>query len=108
RAIVERSQAAYGAIALLAGLEEACATANDMAPAHVELMTNDDENAAAQIRATAPTIVCVNTHAAEGNYIDRPDPAFPAGRASRLLSSNYSWASRLQLKHRYSRCGPTP
>src|SRR3984893_15950223 len=87
RAIVERSLAAYGAIVLVAGLDEACAIANELAPEHLELMTNDDEGVATQIREAGAIFFGPNTPEAVGDYFAGPNHVLPTGGAGRFSSA---------------------
>jgi histidinol dehydrogenase len=86
-AIVERSLAAYGAIVLVAGLEEACAIANELAPEHLELMTNDDEGVATHIREAGAVFFGPNTPEAVGDYLAGPNHVLPTGGAARFSSA---------------------
>ena len=103
RAIVERSLAAYGAIVLVAGLEEACAIANELAPEHLELMTNDDEGVGAQIREAGAIFFGANTPEAVGDYLAGPNHVLPTGGAARFSSALgvYDFVKRTSLL-RYS------
>jgi histidinol dehydrogenase len=103
RAIVERSLPAYGAIILVAGLEEACAIANDLAPEHLELMTNDDEAVATQIREAGAIFFGPNTPEAVGDYLAGPNHVLPTGGAARFSSALgvYDFVKRTSLL-RYS------
>jgi histidinol dehydrogenase len=50
RAIAEKSLANYGAILLVENLSEACRIVNELAPEHLELLTNDNDAVAESIR----------------------------------------------------------
>ena len=103
RAIVEQSLARYGAILLVAGLDEACAIANELAPEHLELMTNDDEGVAAQIREAGAIFFGAHTPEAVGDYFAGPNHVLPTGRAARFSSALgvYDFVKRTSLL-RYS------
>ncbi len=103
RAIVEQSLAQYGAIVFVAGLEEACAIGNDLAPEHLELMTNDDEGVAAQIREAGAIFFGPNTPEAVGDYLAGPNHVLPTGGAARFSSALgvYDFVKRTSLL-RYS------
>ncbi|HAF16578.1 MAG TPA: histidinol dehydrogenase, partial [Blastocatellia bacterium] len=73
RAILERSLARYGAIVFVASLDEACAIANELAPEHLELMTNDNEGVAAQIREAGAIFFGPHTPEAVGGYLSGPN-----------------------------------
>jgi len=87
RAIVEQSLARYGAIVLVTSLEDACAIANDLAPEHLELMTNDDEGLAAEIRKAGAIFFGPNTPEAVGDYFAGPNHVLPTGGAARFSSA---------------------
>ncbi|HEY8185186.1 MAG TPA: histidinol dehydrogenase [Pyrinomonadaceae bacterium] len=103
RAIVEQSLAQFGAIVLVAGLDEACAIANELAPEHLELMTNDDEGCAAQIREAGAIFFGPDTPEAVGDYLAGPNHVLPTGRAARFSSALgvYDFVKRTSLL-RYS------
>lgn len=103
RAIVEQSLARYGGIFLLEGLDEACAIANELAPEHLELMTNDDEGVAAQIREAGAIFFGPNTPEAVGDYLAGPNHVLPTGGAARFSSALgvYDFVKRTSLL-RYS------
>jgi histidinol dehydrogenase len=104
RSIVERSLAQYGAIVLVGGIAEACAIANELAPEHLELMTNDDEGVAAQIRDAGAIFFGAHTPEAVGDYIAGPNHVLPTGGAARFSSALgvYDFVKRTSLL-RYSR-----
>lgn len=104
RAIVEQSLAQYGAIIFVAGLDEACAIANELAPEHLELMTSDDEGVAAQIRDAGAIFFGSHTPEAVGDYLAGPNHVLPTGGAARFSSALgvYDFVKRTSLL-RYSR-----
>jgi histidinol dehydrogenase len=99
RAIVELSLATYGAIVLVDSLEEACAIANELAPEHLELMTNDDEGVAAQIREAGAIFLGPDTPEAVGDYFAGPNHVLPTGGAARFSSALgvYDFVKRTSL-----------
>jgi histidinol dehydrogenase len=103
RAIVEKSLASFGAIILVRDLEEACAIANELAPEHLELMTNDDEGVAEQIREAGAIFFGANTPEAVGDYFAGPNHVLPTGGAARFSSALgvYDFVKRTSLL-RYS------
>ena len=103
RAIVEQSLGSYGAIILVGGLDEACAITNDLAPEHLELMTNDDEGVAAQIREAGAIFFGANTPEAVGDYFAGPNHVLPTSGAARFSSALgvYDFVKRTSLL-RYS------
>ena len=103
RAILERSLARYGAIVFVASLDEACAIANELAPEHLELMTNDNEGVAAQIREAGAIFFGAHTPEAVGDYLAGPNHVLPTGSAARFSSALgvYDFVKRTSLL-RYS------
>ena len=103
RAILERSLARYGAIVFVASLDEACAIANELAPEHLELMTNDNEGVATQIREAGAIFFGAHTPEAVGDYLAGPNHVLPTGRAARFSSALgvYDFVKRTSLL-RYS------
>jgi histidinol dehydrogenase len=103
RAIVEQSVARYGAIVIVNDLDEACAIANELAPEHLELMTNDDEGVAAQIREAGAIFFGAHTPEAVGDYFAGPNHVLPTGGATRFSSALgvYDFVKRTSLL-RYS------
>jgi histidinol dehydrogenase len=103
RAIIEQSLAGYGAIVLVSDLDEACAIANELAPEHLELMTNDDDGVAAQIRETGAIFFGAHTPEAVGDYFAGPNHVLPTGGAARFSSALgvYDFVKRTSLL-RYS------
>jgi histidinol dehydrogenase len=103
RAIVERSLAQYGAIVFVRSLDEACAIANELAPEHLELMTNDDEGVAMQIREAGAIFFGPNSPEAVGDYFAGPNHVLPTGGAARFSSALgvYDFLKRTSLL-RYS------
>jgi histidinol dehydrogenase len=99
RAIIEQSLAAYGAIVLVGALEEACAIANELAPEHLELMTNDDEGVAAQISEVGAIFFGAYTPEAVGDYFAGPNHVLPTGGAARFSSALgvYDFVKRTSL-----------
>ena len=103
RSIVERSLAQYGVIVLVASIEEACAIANELAPEHLELMTNDDESVATLIREAGAIFFGAHTPEAVGDYIAGPNHVLPTGGSARFSSALgvYDFVKRTSLL-RYS------
>src|SRR2546422_2968414 len=87
RKIVEQSLAEYGAIVVVASLEEACTIANELAPEHLELMTIDDESVAARIRHAGAIFFGPYTPEAVGDYFAGPNHVLPTGGAARFSSA---------------------
>lgn len=103
RSIVERSLTRYGVIVLVASIEEACAIANELAPEHLELMTNDDESVATLIREAGAIFFGAHTPEAVGDYLAGPNHVLPTGGAARFSSALgvYDFVKRTSLL-RYS------
>jgi histidinol dehydrogenase len=99
--IVKRSLASYGAIVLVNDTEEACAIANNLAPEHLQLMTNDDEGVAKQIREAGAIFFGPNTPEAVGDYLAGPNHVLPTGGAARFSSALgvYDFIKRTSLLH---------
>ncbi|HZE71146.1 MAG TPA: histidinol dehydrogenase [Pyrinomonadaceae bacterium] len=104
RTIIERSLAQYGVIVLVAGIDEACAIVNKLAPEHLELMTNDNENLATQIRDAGAIFFGAHAPEAVGDYIAGPNHVLPTGGAARFSSALgvYDFVKRTSLL-RYSK-----
>jgi histidinol dehydrogenase len=103
RAILEQSLARYGAIVLVGSLDEACAITNELAPEHLELMTDDNEGIAAQIREAGAIFFGAHTPEAVGDYLAGPNHVLPTGGAARFSSALgvYDFVKRTSLL-RYS------
>jgi len=103
RAILEQSLARYGAIVFVASLDEACEITNELAPEHLELMTNDNERVAAQIRESGAIFFGAHTPEAVGDYLAGPNHVLPTGGAARFSSALgvYDFVKRTSLL-RYS------
>ena len=103
RTIIEQSLAQYGAIVLVADLEEACTMVNDLSPEHLELMTSDDEGAATKIRNAGAIFFGPNSPEAVGDYLAGPNHVLPTGGAARFSSALgvYDFVKRTSLL-RYS------
>jgi histidinol dehydrogenase len=101
RAILEQSLARYGAIILVASLDEACAIANELAPEHLELMTNDNDGVAAQIREAGAIFFGPNTPEVVGDYLAGPNHVLPTSGAARFSSALgvYDFVKRTSLLH---------
>jgi histidinol dehydrogenase len=101
--IIQRSLMNYGAIVLVASIDEACAIANELAPEHLELMTNDDEWVATQIREAGAIFFGEQTPEAVGDYLAGPNHVLPTGSTARFASALgvYDFVKRTSLL-RYS------
>lgn len=104
REIAETSLKQYGAIIVVKTLDDACSIANELAPEHLEIVTNDDEAWAAKIRHAGAIFFGAYTPEAVGDYIAGPNHVLPTGRTARFSSALgvYDFVKRTSLLH-YSR-----
>jgi histidinol dehydrogenase len=87
RKIVSRSLADFGAIFVVSTLEEACEVVNELAPEHLEIITQDPEAAAALVRHAGAIFFGEHTPEAVGDYFAGPNHVLPTGGASRFSSA---------------------
>jgi histidinol dehydrogenase len=87
RAVVARSLADFGAIFVVATLEEACEMVNELAPEHLEIIMRDEEAAAARVRHAGAIFFGAYTPEAVGDYFAGPNHVLPTGGASRFSSA---------------------
>lgn len=87
RAVVERSLAQYGAILLVADLDEACAIVNNLAPEHLEIVTRDDERVVSQILHAGAIFFGSYTPEVVGDYFAGPNHVLPTAGAARFSSA---------------------
>jgi histidinol dehydrogenase len=99
RQIVESSLRDYGAIVLVETLAEACELVNELAPEHVEIVTNDDEAIAAKIRHAGAIFFGSYTPEAVGDYLAGPNHVLPTSRTARFSSALgvYDFVKRTSL-----------
>jgi histidinol dehydrogenase len=104
RALVEKSLARYGAILVVADLDEACALVNDLAPEHLEIVTRDDETVAARILHAGAIFFGSYTPEVVGDYFAGPNHVLPTAGAARFSSalSVHDFVKRTSVL-RYSR-----
>jgi len=86
-AIVARSIADFGAAFVVETIEEACELVNELAPEHLEIITRDDDAAAARIRHAGAIFFGAHTPEAVGDYFAGPNHVLPTGGASRFSSA---------------------
>jgi histidinol dehydrogenase len=86
-AIVSRSIAEFGAAFVVETFEEACELVNELAPEHLEIITRDDDAAAAQVRHAGAIFFGAHTPEAVGDYFAGPNHVLPTGGASRFSSA---------------------
>lgn len=103
REIIEASLRAYGAVLLVETLDEACSIVNELAPEHVEIVTDDDEAIAAKIKHAGAIFFGAYTPEAVGDYIAGPNHVLPTGKTARFSSALgvYDFVKRTSLL-RYS------
>jgi len=87
RAIAEESLANYGAILLVENLSEACRIVNELAPEHLELLTNDNDAVAESIRHAGAIFFGPYSPEALGDYLAGPNHVLPTGRTARFSSA---------------------
>ena len=87
RAIVTASLKDFGAIVVANTIDDACAIANRIAPEHLQLVTRDDDAAAAKIRHAGAIFFGQHTPEAVGDYVAGPNHVLPTGRTARFSSA---------------------
>jgi histidinol dehydrogenase len=87
RRVVERSLADFGAAFVVGSLEEACELVNELAPEHLEIITRDEDEAAALVRHAGAIFFGAHTPEAVGDYFAGPNHVLPTGGASRFSSA---------------------
>lgn len=87
RAIAAASLKDYGAIIIVNTIDDACAIANWIAPEHLQLVTADDETAAARIRHAGAIFFGGHSPEAVGDYVAGPNHVLPTGRTARFSSA---------------------
>jgi len=104
RTVVEKSLAQYGAIFVVADLDEACAIVNELAPEHLEIVTRDDEAVAARVRHAGAIFLGSYTPEVVGDYFAGPNHVLPTAGAARFASALgvYDFVKRTSVL-RYSR-----
>ena len=103
-AIAGASWRDYGAIILLASIEDAPALADRLAPEHLEIMTADPEALAARIGNAGAIFLGPYTPEAVGDYVGGSNHVLPTARTARFASG----LGVLDFMKRTSllRCGP--
>ena len=87
RAIVTASLKDFGAIVIANTIDDACGIANRIAPEHLQLVTRDDDAAAAKIRHAGAIFFGQHTPEAVGDYVAGPNHVLPTGRTARFSSA---------------------
>jgi histidinol dehydrogenase len=76
----------FGAIILVRNLDEAVGLANAIAAEHLEIMTEDPERIAAQIRNAGAIFLGAHTPEAIGDYVGGSNHVLPTARSARFSS----------------------
>jgi histidinol dehydrogenase len=84
--ILRVSLANRGALILVRSLEEACSIANDIAPEHLEISTEQPEKWTAQIRHAGAIFMGRFSSEALGDYCAGPNHVLPTSRTARFSS----------------------
>lgn len=87
REIAAASLENYGAIVVLNSMVEVCAITNWIAPEHLQIVTEDDEAIATQIRNAGAIFFGQHTPEAVGDYLAGPNHVLPTGRTARFSSA---------------------
>ena len=87
RDIASASLKSFGAIVVVNNLDDAGEIANRIAPEHLQLITGDDDRAAARIRHAGAIFFGQHTPEAVGDYMAGPNHVLPTGRTARFSSA---------------------
>ncbi|MBA2503949.1 MAG: histidinol dehydrogenase [Pyrinomonadaceae bacterium] len=87
RFVIERSLAQYGAIIVVADMEEACELINELAPEHLEIIARDEEAIARNVRHAGAIFFGAHTPEAVGDYLAGPNHVLPTSGAARFSSA---------------------
>lgn len=87
RGIVEKSLARYGAIFIVADLEQACSVVNQLAPEHLEIITRDDDAVAAKILHAGAIFFGSYSPEVVGDYFAGPNHVLPTAGTARFSSA---------------------
>jgi histidinol dehydrogenase len=101
RDIARASIDAYGAIFVVESLEAACELSNKIAPEHLELMTADDESAAAMIENAGAIFFGAYSSEPIGDYFAGPNHVLPTVGTARFSSplGVYDFLKRQSVIH---------
>ncbi|MCY3854948.1 MAG: histidinol dehydrogenase, partial [Rhodospirillales bacterium] len=86
RAIAGASWREFGAVIVVAGLADAPAVVNRLAPEHVELSVTDPEPMMRAIRTAGAVFLGRHTPEAIGDYVAGPSHVLPTSRSARFSS----------------------
>ncbi|NQV81600.1 MAG: histidinol dehydrogenase [Alphaproteobacteria bacterium] len=87
RDIARASWADHGAIIVLAGLDDAPALIDRLAPEHLELAVDDPEGLFARVCHAGAVFMGRHTPEAVGDYVAGPNHVLPTARSARFASS---------------------
>lgn len=87
RDIASASLKSFGAIVVVNNLDDAGEITNRIAPEHLQLITGDDDRAAARIRHAGAIFFGQHTPEAVGDYMAGPNHVLPTGRTARFSSA---------------------
>src|SRR5207247_9372269 len=79
--------AQYGAIVVVADLNEACDLVNEIAPEHLEIMSRDVDRIVARIRNAGAIFFGDYSPEAVGDYLAGPNHVLPTARTARFSSA---------------------
>jgi histidinol dehydrogenase len=99
--ILRQSLANRGALIRVRDLDEACAIANDIAPEHLEISTEQPERWAGRIRHAGAIFMGRHSSEALGDYCAGPNHVLPTARTARFSSplGVYDFQKRSSLIH---------
>ena len=84
--VARASWEAYGAIIVVARLDDAIPLVDALAPEHVELMIDDPHAMFARLRHAGSVFLGSHTPEAAGDYVGGPNHVLPTGRRARFAS----------------------
>ena len=87
RGIVERSLADFGALIMVESIDAACALADQIAPEHIEVITEDSEATAARIHHAGAIFIGAYSPEPVGDYFAGTNHVLPTGGAARFSSA---------------------
>jgi len=87
REIIAQSLADFGALIVVASLDEACNLANRLAPEHIEVMTEDSEAIAARLHHAGAIFIGAYSPEPVGDYFAGTNHVLPTGGTARFSSA---------------------
>jgi histidinol dehydrogenase len=87
RKIAEASLSDYGAILITVDMSEACALVNELVPEHLQIMAEDAEAIAAEVRHAGAIFIGEYSPEAVGDYLAGPNHVLPTARTARFASA---------------------